>query len=630
VRLIDLPLWLRVVPRLGLSNVLRVASYRMALRTGVHPVRRLRGSQPVGPFYRAPVAGPVPVPATTRWDTTATLFGHESVTLPEGPPDWLSNPLTGLPIRGRDRPWWMIPDFDPEVGDIKLIWELSRMDWVLAFAQRARQGDRESLHRLDHWLSDWSERNPPYRGPNWKCGQEASIRVLHLALGALILGELRPLLPGLRDLVRLHLQRIAPTVQYAVGQDNNHGTSEAAALFVGGGWLAMNGVRAGTRWERIGRRLLEERVARLVGRQGTFSQYSLNYHRLLLDTLSVVEVWRRRLDRPDFSPRWRQRGAAAARWLHQVISAEAGDGPNVGANDGANLLPLSDSDYRDYRPSVQLGMALFAGSRAYAGEGAWNHGLAWLGVPVPQAAAPEPSSCVADDGGFAVLRRGAAMALLRYPRFRFRPSQADLLHLDLWIGGHNLLRDAGSFSYHTDPGWLRYFAGTASHNTVQFDDRDQMPRIGRFLFADWPAPFHLQPLTEDESGVSLAAGYRDRTGAVHKRWVRLSEDGSQVSDEVRGFSHKAILRWRLAPGSWQVERVSASGLRVTRSTSGGAELTVRSSALLRRGELVEGWESRYYMNKTASPVLEIEVGEAATLTTAIRWPHEALHRHRPD
>jgi hypothetical protein len=60
-----------------------------------------------------------------------------------------------------ERPWWQIPDFDPVVGDIKLIWELSRMDWVLALAQRARQAEPGALDRLNAWLNDWCMLNPP-------------------------------------------------------------------------------------------------------------------------------------------------------------------------------------------------------------------------------------------------------------------------------------------------------------------------------------------------------------------------------------------------------------------------------------------------------------------------------------
>ena len=38
--------------------------------------------------------------------------------------------------------------------------------------------------------------------------------------------------------VATHLQRIAATKRYAEAQDNNHWISEAAAMFIGGSWLA--------------------------------------------------------------------------------------------------------------------------------------------------------------------------------------------------------------------------------------------------------------------------------------------------------------------------------------------------------------------------------------------------------
>ena len=98
------------------------------------------------------------------------------------------------------RPWWQIPDFDPRVGDIKTIWEASRFDWVLTCAQHACHGDPVGVERLNTWLADWVANNPPYLGPNWKCGQEASIRVIHLAVAALILDQHRRSMPALRAL----------------------------------------------------------------------------------------------------------------------------------------------------------------------------------------------------------------------------------------------------------------------------------------------------------------------------------------------------------------------------------------------------------------------------------------------
>lgn len=604
---------------LGLPNIARAAGYRLGVKLGLNPVRRLQAAAPHGPFF-SPVQGlgTVAVPTVSEWQLSALLFSHWPFALSDQPPDWLANPFNGQRVAAPERGWWQIPDFDPAVGDIKLIWELSRMDWVLAFAQRACQGDDESLARLNDWLADWCTHNPPYRGPNWKCGQEASIRVMHLAMAALMLGQVRNAVPGLRDLVRLHLQRIAPTVQYAMAQDNNHGTSEAAALFIGGSWLATLGLAEGERWARTGRRWLENRAARLIGPQGSFSQYSLNYHRVMLDTFCMAEAWRRHLGLPAFSDRWQSRALAATQWLRHMVNPINGDGPNVGANDGARLLQLADTHYRDHRPSVQLAMALFAGQRAYAQPGPWDHALSWLGIALPQAMAPAPGNYVADDGGFAMLRRGAVMAMLRYPRFRFRPSQADALHLDLWLGGENLLRDAGTYSYNTEPQWLNYFGGTASHNTVQFDGRDQMPRLSRFLLGDWLKTNRLQHLDDDGQTTSFGAGYRDSQGAQHHRLARLQDNNLQVTDEVQGFDRQTVLRWRLMPGDWQLEQ-SPQGPCLTLGAAGAVRLKLSANVPITRCELVQGWESRHYLEKTPVPVLEVEIQQAGTLTTELHW-----------
>ena len=242
----DLASKARTALALGLPNIARAAGYRLGVKLGLNPVRRLQGAIPVGPFFSAfKGKSAVNAPSVSAWGATGSLFSRWTLALGDGPPDWLANPLTGQRVAAPESDWWEISDFDPSVGDIKLIWELSRLDWVLAFAQQACHGGSESLARLNAWLADWCTQNPPYKGPNWKCGQEASIRVMHLAMAALMLGQVRNAAPGLLDLVRLHLQRIAPTVQYAMAQDNNHGTSEAAALFMGGSWLAALGLPKG-------------------------------------------------------------------------------------------------------------------------------------------------------------------------------------------------------------------------------------------------------------------------------------------------------------------------------------------------------------------------------------------------
>lgn len=595
---------------LGLGNIARVLSYKLRLRAGIHPVQRLApGATLPGPFFHPPGAVRA-LPAPEAWQESARYFGWYRPALEQGPPDWHRNPFDGRRPLRTEADWWTIPDFDPAAGDIKAIWEASRFDWVVHFAQQGAAGRSGAIDRLNAWLADWWAKNPPYRGHNWKCGQESSIRVMHLALGALILADTEAPRPDLVDLLLAHLRRIGPTLAYATGQDNNHGISEAVALFIGGSWLERLRRGEGPRWQQQGRSLLENRVRRLIEPDGSFSQYSVNYHRLMLDALSLAEVWRRTLELPGFSARFASRASAASTWLRAVVDPVSGDAPNYGANDGANLLPLTDADYRDFRPTVQLASALFEGGAAFP-AGPWLAQLQWLGVLPGSAPGPQPDLVTLDDGGLAILARGRARAVLRYPRFRFRPSHADALHLDLWVAGENLLRDGGSFSYAAEPEWQDYFAGAGGHNSVAFDGHEQMPRLGRFLWGRWLSTESLEPAAAIQGGCTAGASYRDAWGATHARRVMLTAVELTVTDRVAGFATRAVLRWRLWPGEW-----TADGTVVS---MGRYRLEVMADVPIVRFALVAGWESRYYLQKTPVPVLEVEVASSGTLTSRCRW-----------
>ena len=597
---------LRTMCALGVGNLARVSTYRIGLKTRLHPVMKLAATLPQGPFFAAPaeISRPGAI-ASQAWRDTGLWFSAHDFAL-DGPPDWHANPFRPGTRADAEHPWHDIPDFAPELGDIKTVWEASRFGWAPAMAQRAALGEAAELDRLNAWIEDWSRRNPAYRGANWKCGQETSIRVMHLAAAALILGQMKEPLPAFRTLLAAHLARIAPTIGYAIGQANNHGTSEAAALFIGGSWL---GGGEGARWVRMGRRWLENRARTLIAPDGTFSQYSLVYHRVMLDSYALAECWRRMCGLPAFAPALYKRLRAATLWLQAMTITENGDVPNIGANDGARLLPLTDTDYRDFRPSLQLAAALFTGARAIEAPGPWDQQLFWLGVDRPDDVLPPPGSITFDDGGFHVLRTGAAMAVLRYPRFRFRPSQADALHLDLWLGGRNLLRDAGTFSYASEDGV--WFGGTSAHNTVEFDDRDQMPRLGRFLFGAWLKADDVGAVRESENGRTVAAaGYCDAWGARHHRQIALHSDGLECIDRLDGNARKAVLRWRLAPGDWRLSGEMLTNGQISLRLSADTGLTLR---------LKQAPESRYYLQREDIPVLEAETPLPATITTQVSF-----------
>lgn len=592
---------------LGFPSLAHVAFHRMRMKLGLYAYKTHEPLQRTTTFFRRPQLRAVNAPCPQTWIHYGHLFDFITFPVGEQAPDWLRNPATGEEFPYSDFPWYKIPDFDENVGDIKYIWELSRFSWVLPMAQRARNGDNVSLARLNAWISDWNDKNPSYFGPNWKCAQEASIRLMNVAIASLILGQARNTEYALLKFVKIHLQRIVQTLPYARAQKNNHATSEAAALFIGGSWLEKNGHAKGSKYSKLGRRHLERLVATLVEPDGSFSQHSVNYHRVFLDTVSMVELWRRNLSLPAFSDRFMARSKAAAEWLRYFIFSSNGDTPNLGANDGARLLQLGETRYRDYRQSAQLGAALFESKRAFDDPECDNH-LAWLGIERPREKVKRSCVKIFPKGSYVIANKNGISAMLRLPRRKFRPSHCDALHLDIWFDGQPRFVDGGSYSYNSGLEWHEYFTGVESHNTVQFDQEGQMPRLGRFLFGDW-----IECKIENTSGarenfIHIAAKYSTRNKRNHYRAFEISDNQLKVIDEISGFKNTACLRWRLSAGEWEIHDNVITGMGLKIRIESNSELQVILS---------EGFQSLHYTERTPIKVIEAKVFKKSRIITEI-------------
>ena len=591
--------------KLGVVNVFRVAFYQLSLK-----VKKIFSKyEPQftfeGDFFNIPDKGMVNDTFLVEELNGFKAFGWLEYQF-EDKVNWSHNVLTNRNFKGMMTPWFLLPDFSNDVGDIKGVWELSRFEFSLFLARAYVSGQLDALPKLNRLCSDWLLHNPPYLGPNWKCGQEASIRVMHLAIATKILNQHKTSETVLLAFVKAHLKRIAPTVSYAIAQDNNHGTSEAAALFIGGSWLDAHNDSQGRKWMKLGRKWLENRAKRLIGKDGSFSQYSTNYHRVMLDSYSMVEIWRVDFGLEPFSDVLYSRLKLATTWLYQLTQTKNGDVPNLGANDGARLLPLTNTDYRDFRPSVQLAAVLFHQAVAWEAEGEYDLSLKWLGLTKPSASLTTQQSFHFQDAGYFGLRAAGneAFALMTYPKFRFRPSQCDALHIDFWFEGENLLRDGGTFSYNASDEFINYYGGVKSHNTVQFDDREQMPRLSRFLLGGW---LKSKQVDCDLKSLKVQAGYSDYKAAFHLREVLLTDSKLTVIDNISNFDNKAILRWRLKPSNWLLEGQTV--------TDGKHVVTINSNVPVKSIALIQGKESRYYYHETDIPVLEVEVLSASKIIT---------------
>jgi hypothetical protein len=613
--------------KLGVANCARVAAYRLRSRAG--RFRTLTPVQPLPSVGSALRSAEAIASRSSTSDDAALLEAARRILAGEyrffahhwrsvgSPPDWFRDAWSQLSWPKAGAHWSVTDEFASSGLDIKVIWELSRFEWAVLLARAfALTGAKEFLHTLCVWLDSWTQSNPANAGANWKCGQETSIRLLRFLEALRYIAWDPSAATAIHAFVAAHLRRIEATLSYAIGQDNNHATSEAAALWVGGHWLIANGARGelasvAERAARQGQRQLVERIMRLVSSDGSFAQYSVNYHRMVLDTIAIVEAWRLSFGMATPFAACTERVLAAIEWLCAMVEPGSGAAPNLGANDGTALLISPATCYCDHRPTLQLVSCLLQRVRRFP-PGRWDDASRYWGIE-PQDFPLEVSkrkSRVFMPGGYVSIvgEEQRSWALLRVPNHRFRPSQADALHVDLWLDGENVVRDTGTYSYNAVDRWYEYFSGTRGHSTCEFDGRDQMPRLGRFLFARWLSCEELRFVDEGSSGREAVAAYTDYAGARHRRSVRLCGSRCIVQDDVSGFRQRAVIRWHLPLGRWTLSGSRLLGANVLIDVEGSGPFEMRT---------IEGWESRAYLDRQPITVLEIEMRARGSLKTVI-------------
>ena len=357
--------------------------------------------------------------------------------------------------------------------------------------------------------------------------------------------------------------------------------------------------------------MLEKLVCRLIHDDGSFAQYSVNYHRVLLDTLIQVEYWRKILGEQPFSTNFYRKVKAATKWLYTFTIDSTGHSPNIGANDGARLYNLTSADYSDKRPSIQLASQLFFNRPFYPPDN-HNEPFYWLKINPTynlHDSITNINSSLFRDGGFCYLSKGIIKVFIRFPMYYFRPSHADALHMDLWIEDLNIFRDTGSFSYNTDEYWQTYFTDTKAHNTIEFDGRNQMPKLSRFLFGQWLKTSYFSQIETFKDSISWSAEYRDNYGASHSRQITVFARKVIIEDTIEGVIEYAILRFHLAPLNWIMNNYVCS--------SDICDISISSNSQIVRSTLIDGFESKYYMEKSRIKILEIEVNQNTKITTIV-------------
>lgn len=143
---------------------------------------------------------------------------------------------------------------------------------------------------------------------------------------------------------------------------NNHAITETLALYLVG--LLFPQFPESGEWKKKGKKWFEEEIKYQVAEDGTYLQFSMNYHRVVVQLLTwAITLADRNGER--FCDEVYKRAYQSVNFLYQCQDDSTGWLSNYGSNDGALFFKLNDCDYRDYRPQLDALYYLLTSEHLY-------------------------------------------------------------------------------------------------------------------------------------------------------------------------------------------------------------------------------------------------------------------------
>jgi hypothetical protein len=496
------------------------------------------------------------------------LLGYERLDFGEEI-DWHLDPVSGK--RSPFCPWYKVPFLDFErVGDAKVTWELNRHQHLVTLAKAYRLTGEESFaDEIARQWTHWWASNPYPMGTNWASALEVAFRGLSWLWVKHLLADTPALSRDLAaDIDRglalsgRHLELYLSTYFSA----NTHLLGEAVALFFIG--LLTPGIEGSRRWREHGWEILLEQSRTQYLADGLHFERSSYYHVYALDFFlhSRILAERNGMDSA------RELDGPLQRQLDVLCALSSSGGVfRFGDDDGGRLFDGARNRSEHLLDPLATGAALF-GRDDLAGsvdgireETLWLLGREGVGSfdrLSSDAPRGEPRAFGSSEMYVMSSEKPASCRVLIGPGARpglvGGHAHADLLALQLTLGGKELLSDSGTYVYVDGDGNRNRFRSTAAHNTLEVDGGSQAVPAGPF---SWQG---LSPASTDlwiaSADFDLFIGHHDgysRPAALlrHCRWVfNLRSGFVLVRDVVTGGGTRRLdLRWHLAAGASLLE-----------------------------------------------------------------------------
>ena len=530
-------------------------------------------------------------------------------------PDWFYDPVTGRRSAPEAYAFSLDQRDESAVGNIKQVWEVNRLQHLTLLAVAwSLTGQDAYAERVAEQLGSWWRENPFLSGINWTSGIELGIRLVNFAWIRRLLDGWAPVADlferndlALRQ-IRWHQEWLA-AFESKGSSANNHVIAEAAGQLAAS--CAFPWFTESARWRRESSRLLERELGRNTFPSGINRELASDYHGFVTELGLFAAIEASAAGVPVSASTWRLL-CATSDAMAALVDVRVRP-PRQGDSDEGRVVLLDAPEHNRWPALLSLSDAIF-GRLDWWPATAPDVGSilvsALLGATQQVSGRPARRPDRFADAGIMILRTDDADSPELWCRCDGGPhgflsiaahAHADALSVEVRCGGVEILADPGTYCYHGEPEWRKYFQSTIGHNTIEVDGQWQSARGGAFLWLRHAQGRELA-VTDDGTIASWSAehdGYAGlRPSAVHHRSVRMDRVARsvEITDELKGGSHDVRLAFHLGPDVHaELDGAAATLSWTAGSAQGRARLTLPGEFRwsLHRGENapVLGWYS---------------------------------------
>lgn len=490
--------------------------------------------------------------------------------------------------------------------DIKNVWEVSRMQYLLAPSLYWKlTGDERYAKFVVKVIDDWINQNKYQEGPNWNISMEVGIRISNILLAFQVIFDSESVDDQFAVKVYTsayqHLKFILKNEENIAGRTSNH--------YLGGILGITAVVTTFPSLDKKGKiiKYVDEAAHHEINKQifpdGVSFEGSTSYQRLVGEMFSFLAIMLKNAN-IELSKTYIKKLNKMA-YFTQSITKPNGEIVQIGDNDGGRVFVLTKDNNLNHMQFINLAHFLSTGTTLNNEYEYWN--MIFIGNPPTKSSIPLIKYNITfPDSKIAVVKSEELFFLISsidsHEYDMGGHTHNDKLSFELCYKGENFIVDPGTAVYTSDPALRNKMRSVASHSTVMINNSEQNRFKSNSLFDSLYDCKTSLEMTENNGEVLISGEIfqtHNNNLITHSRKVKIGKSKINITDKIMGGFSALTHYFVLDP-----EVVIDVNNHIITLRNNGAEIQIKTTSATNIN-VIEGYYSPTYGEWIRNSIIEI-------------------------